>query len=141
MRYWDSSAILPLVVNESKSINMLALIDQDPAMVTWWATKVECVSALARLERANALDVRDMRAALMRLDALSRGWIEVPALDDVRMHATRLLRTHVLRAADALQLAAAIIASNFEPAALHLVSLDTRLADAAEREGFSVSNS
>jgi len=140
MRYWDSSAILPLVVNESQSDSMLALIDRDPAIVTWWATHVECVSALARLERDKSLDARAMRAALTRLDALSRQWIEVPALDDVRTHATRLLRTHALRSADALQLAAAIIASNFEPAALTVVSLDTRLADAAEREGFSVSD-
>lgn len=138
MRFWDSSAILPLLVNEAASAKMLALVDQNPVIVTWWATRVECVSALARLERDKSLDVRATRAALLRLNALSRTWIEVPAIDDVRTHATRLLRTHALRAADALQLAAALIASDFQPSTLHLVSLDLRLADAAEREGFAV---
>lgn len=138
MRFWDSSAILPLLVNEAASAKMLALVDQNPVIVTWWATRVECVSALARLERDQSLDVRATRAALLRLNALSRTWIEVPAIDDVRTHATRLLRTHALRAADALQLAAALIASDFQPSTLHLVSLDLRLADAAEREGFAV---
>jgi len=69
---------------------------------------------------------------------LSREWIEVPAIDDVRTHASRLLRTHALRAADALQLASVIVASDFEPSALAFVSLDVRLSAAAEREGFPV---
>ncbi|MEP6781750.1 MAG: PIN domain-containing protein [Gemmatimonadaceae bacterium] len=138
MRYWDSSAIMPLVVQESQSASMLALINTDAAIATWWGTKVACVSALARLEREQALDVRSMRAALARLEALSQTWVEIPALEDVRTHATRLLRTHSLRAADALQLAAAVIASNFEPPSLLFVTLDQRLGDSAEREGFTV---
>ena len=76
--------------------------------------------------------------AIARLEALSREWIEVPAIDDVRTHASRLLRTHALRAADALQLASVIVASDFEPSALAFVSLDARLSAAAEREGFPV---
>lgn len=138
MRYWDSSAILPLVVSEVRSADMLALIDSDPAIVTWWGSRVECISALARLEREQSLALPNMRAAIARLEALSREWIEVPAIDDVRTHASRLLRTHALRAADALQLASAIVASNFEPSALAFVSLDVRLSAAAEREGFPV---
>lgn len=139
MRYWDSSAVLPLLVNEGASASMLDIIELDSTIVTWWGTRVECVSALARLERERSLDARAMRAALARLDALSRTWIEVPALEDVRTHAIRLLRTHTLHAADSLQLAAALIASNFQPSTLHVVSLDVRLSDAAEREGFAVS--
>ncbi|MEP6833306.1 MAG: type II toxin-antitoxin system VapC family toxin [Gemmatimonas sp.] len=138
MRYWDSSAILPLIISESRSAEMLGHLDGDSSIVTWWGTRVECVSALARLEREQLLDALSLRAALARLDALGREWIEVLAIDDVRTQATRLLRTHALRAADALQLAAAIIASDFEPAALSIVSLDLRLTDAAEREGFPV---
>jgi len=138
MRYWDSSAILPLVVGESRSADLLALIDIDPAIATWWGTRVECISALARLEREQSLALPSMRAAIARLEALSREWIEVPAIDDVRTQASRLLRTHALRAADALQLAAAIVASDFEPSALVFVSLDVRLSAAAEREGFPV---
>jgi len=79
-----------------------------------------------------------MRAAIARLEALSREWMEVPAIDNGRTQASRLLRTHALRAADALQLAAVIVASDFEPSALVFVSLDVRLSAAAEREGFPV---
>jgi hypothetical protein len=43
-----------------------------------------------------------------------------------------------MRAGDALQLAAAIAASEGHPATLAMVTLDERLALAAEREGFPV---
>jgi hypothetical protein len=45
---------------------------------------------------------------------------------------------HPLRAADSLQLAAAIIAAEREPTTLEFVSLDDRLGEAASREGFRV---
>lgn len=50
----------------------------------------------------------------------------------------RLLRVHRLRAADAVQIAAAIVAADFQPGSLEFVTLDVRQADAAEREGFRV---
>ena len=56
----------------------------------------------------------------------------------VRRAAARLLRVHPLRAADALQLAAAIVGSEDRPETLPFVTLDDRLADAATREGFRV---
>jgi predicted nucleic acid-binding protein len=45
---------------------------------------------------------------------------------------------HPLRAADALQLAAAVVAAEGIPASLSIVTLDERLAAAARREGFVV---
>jgi hypothetical protein len=45
-------------------------------------------------------------------------------------------RFHPLRSADSMQLAAAIIAAEREPATLDLASLDDRLSDAGSREGF-----
>ncbi|MGH7567607.1 MAG: hypothetical protein ACREL9_01365 [Gemmatimonadales bacterium] len=65
-------------------------------------------------------------------------WQEILAGDAVRMTAQRLLRVHPVRAGDALQLAAAIIAAGHEPATLEFVSLDARLNEAASREGFPV---
>lgn len=138
MRYWDSSALLPLLVSEATSSGLLALIRQDPAIVTWWGSAVECVSALARLEREGGLDGTSIRIALARLDGMQREWTEVPAVSDVRATAIRLLRVHRLRAADALQLAAAVVAADFNAATLAFVTLDVRLADAADREGFAV---
>lgn len=59
-------------------------------------------------------------------------------MERVRERARRLLESHPLRAADALQLAAALIASEEEPKDLPFVTLDRRLALAAEKEGFKV---
>lgn len=115
---------------------MTTALEQDAAIVTWWGTPIECVSAIARLERDRDLDASGVREALARLRAVAEAWTEVPAVPLVRDQATRLLRLHPLRAADAVQLAAAIVASDFEPASLEFVTLDQRQAMAAEREGF-----
>ncbi len=138
MRFWDSSALVPLLVQEESSGDMLALYEDDPEILVWWSTSVECVSALTRLERENSLASDGVAAALERLDAIAAAWREVLPVAAARRTAIRLLRVHALRAADALQLAAAVIASESHPATLPLVTLDDRLAAAAEREGFRV---
>lgn len=138
MRFWDSSAILPLLVPERRTTALEALVRDDPAMVTWWSTPVECRSALARLERDGRLNRRSTGQAERVLDAGTRQWIEIPPTAAVREQAFRMLRVHPLRAADALQLAAALVASEFEPRSLPFVTLDNRLAEAAAREGFEL---
>lgn len=141
MKFWDSSAIVALLVSEQASDSMLAELDADTELVCWWATPVECVSALSRREREGTLGSSDVAAALRRLEALRSAWAEVQPTDRVRATATRLLRTHPLRSGDALQLAGAIAASEDQPQTLAFVTLDDRLADAASREGFSLSQS
>jgi predicted nucleic acid-binding protein len=138
VRFWDSSAILPLLVAEATTDAMSALAQQDPAMLVWWATEVECVSAIARLERQEDLSSDATVVALERLDAFAAGWAEVQPLEAARLTARRLLRVHSLRAADALQLAAAIVAAEGQPASLEIVTLDDQLTAAAQREGFVV---
>ena len=138
MRFWDSSAVIPLLVREGSTRSVLSEIERDPEMIVWWGTQVECVSALARLERDAKLDAAGMTAAVDRLDALIRAWQEIQPADRVRQTATRLLRVHVLRAGDAFQLGAAIAAAEDRPATLEMVTLDDRLAKAAQREGFKV---
>jgi predicted nucleic acid-binding protein len=138
MRFWDSSAILPLLVEEPSTARVLAEAKLDRGIIVWWATPVECVSAIARLEREERLDPADMTNAIARLDELELAWQEVQPVDRVRQTAHRLLRVHSLRAADAFQLSAAIIASEDRPPSLTLVTLDDRLGRAAEREGFKV---
>ena len=76
--------------------------------------------------------------ALARLDELRRAWAEVEALAAIRRTARRLLRVHVLRAADAVQLAAALAAADGRPDLLLFVCLDQRLNEAAQREGFEL---
>ena len=136
MKFWDSSALVPLLVRESRTTGLAALYRQDPDVAAWWGTEVECSSAVARLERGGMLDAGGTERALSRLDALRRRWQEIQPVADVTMTARRFLRVHPLCAADALQLAAAFVASERRPSTLAFVCLDARLTDAARREGF-----
>jgi uncharacterized protein len=138
VKFWDSSAIVPLLVAEESTRRLQALAAKDSAMLVWWGSVVECVSALARLERDGALNARAMTLAFQRLRQLSSGWHEIDPSDEIREVAARFLRVHPLRAADALQLAAAFAAAERRPTSLEMVTLDDRLADAARKEGFAV---
>ena len=138
MRFWDASAVVPLLVSEQTTAALMALLESDPVMLVWWGTPVECTSALARREREGMASGADVARAHGRLRLVTTSWQEVLPADAVRATAQRLLRVHPLRAADSLQLAAAIVASEHEPASLEFVSLDDRLNEAAGREGFPV---
>lgn len=138
MRFWDSSAVVPLLVEEELTELVLSLYKSDEEAITWWGTSIECASALARLERHAALDTIGTNEAFLRLAALSKSWHEIEPGQAVRETAQRFLRVHDLSAADSLQLAAAFWASEGHPSTLQLVSLDDRLALAAQREGFDV---
>jgi predicted nucleic acid-binding protein len=137
VRFWDSSAIVPLLVPEVASSSMQELFADDPIMIAWWATELECASAIARRQRLGQLpeDVAD--EGFDRLAALRAAWHEVEPGEELRESARRLLRVHDPRTADALQLAAAIFAAEARPSTLPFVSLDDRLLAAARREGFA----
>jgi hypothetical protein len=61
---------------------------------------------------------------------------EVLPTERLRSTADRLLRVHPLRAADALQLAAALAWADNAPSGLAFVCLDRPLREAAQKEGF-----
>lgn len=138
MKFWDSSAVVPLLVEEKSTSWATKLYGGDPVVLVWWGTEVECVSAIVRLERRRAASATDLAQAIQRLQALRTSWQEIQAVEVVKETATRMLRVHDLRAADSLQLAAAIIASQHRPSSLEFVSLDERLKSAARREGFAL---
>lgn len=138
MKYWDSSAVVPLLVREPASAALRRVLNADRRLIVWWGTPVECVSAIARRERDGGLEVAAANTAVGRLRELTGSWIEVRPSARVRSIALRLLRTHALRASDSLQLAAALVAADEDPGGLPLVCLDERLAAAARREGFEV---
>jgi predicted nucleic acid-binding protein len=139
VRFWDSSALVPLCVDE-RATRVLMALARHGAMAVWWASAVECDSAIAKLERDGALTHRDADAAFRRLDVLKRAWIEIEPRDEIRELARRLLRVHPLRAAAAMQLGAAHLAAERRPATLEIVTLDERLRTAAAKEGFVLSN-
>lgn len=139
MIFWDSSAVVPLLISEATTALREEQARADPAMLVWWGTAVECASALQRLAREGGLTAAGVRASEVRLRHLENHWVEVEPTAAVRRQAERLLRLHPLRAADSLQLAAALVACHHEPTTLVFQTADTRLADAARREGFTVS--
>lgn len=138
MKFWESSAIVPLLVEEEATVPLRDLYMSEPGTIAWWGTPVECASAVSRVEREGLLSPHEATEALARLDALARNWHRIAPTDAVLETARRLLRVHPLRAADSLQLAAAVLASEGRPLTLEFVCLDGRLATAAEREGFPV---
>jgi predicted nucleic acid-binding protein len=131
--YWDASAIIALLVGEPAAARYRRF--EDERIVTWWGTSLECVSAIARQQREGARP-EIVAESYRRLEMMRAGWQEIHASERLRRTALRLLKTHPLRAGDALQLGAGLIASNFETHSAHFLTEDARLKQAAEREGF-----
>ena len=136
MRFWDSSAIVPLCVSEPRSGAARSLLEADPAVAVWWATRTECLSALTRRSREGEISSVGYRAARRILVALDESWLELQPSEAIRAAAERLLAVHPLRAADAFQVGAALAWCGGQPARHGFVTLDSRLRDVATREGF-----
>jgi uncharacterized protein len=135
VKFWDSSAVVPLLVAEAMTAVVSEILSEDRQMHVWWATEVECASTLARLER-EGVDSVIIESALSRLTALREDWNEISAGTGVRATARRLLRLHPLRSANALQLAAASALADGDPSSVSFLSFDDRLRHAARLEGF-----
>jgi hypothetical protein len=138
MRFWDSSAIIPLVCAEGSSRACRSWLREDPVVLVWTLAATEVISALARKRREARLEQRTFTVAKQRLAKLEQSWNEVIRYDATRTRARRLLEVHPLRAADALHLAAALVAIEERTTAIEFVTFDERLAEAAEKEGFRV---
>jgi uncharacterized protein len=136
--FWDTSGVVPLCCWQPQTATASRMGRRHARQVAWWGTAVEATSALHRLHRERALDSDGLAQALARLDYLRRRWSEIVPTDDVRSRAERLLGIHSLRAADALQLAAALVWCRDRPRGRVFVAGDGRLADAAMAEGFQV---
>jgi predicted nucleic acid-binding protein len=138
VRFWDTSAVVPLLVEHRTSPRVEAWVREDEAIALWTLTPVEVASALRRLVRESSLDERDAQMAERRMDEFVQASQVIIDVEPVKALATRLLRLHALRAFDALQLAAALHWAEGHPQGRILHTLDGRLALAAQREGFAV---
>jgi uncharacterized protein len=137
MRFWDASAVLALIANQ-RGASAVRVAHKDPVVALWWGTEIESVSGLCRLKREGRLSEADFRDMMSELHDMLSSASEIEPSESVRSTACRVLHTHSLRAADALQLAAAIVWAG-QPSASHgFVCLDQRLRDAARIEGFRV---
>jgi len=138
MRFWDSSAIIPLCLKEKASEAVKGLMKDDENIVVWWTTYIECLSALSRRQREGVFTSGDATKVRAVLSALAAAWSEVQPTELVRLRAERLLSIHPLRAADALQLAAALVWAQETPRGLDFVCLDQNLRESSLKEGFSI---
>jgi uncharacterized protein len=136
MKFWDASALVPLVVDQPESTRVRELLEEDHTLVVWWGSVVECWSAFARLRREGVFSVDDEDAARGLLHTLQESWIEILPSEDVRAQAGRLLRLHAVRSADALQLAAALVWSG-DPPSGEFVAFGQRVHEAARMQGFT----
>ncbi len=138
MKFWDSSAIVPLVVNEKETDYCLKTLSHDQEMLIWCLSRLEVMSALCRQVRDKTLSDTEFQKAKTRMNDLIERAYEVKAIEKVKQRALRLLEVHPLRAADACQLASALVASQEDPGRLTIVCFDQRLMKAAIKEGFVV---
>jgi uncharacterized protein len=138
MSYWDSSALLPLCIEEPASPLIRNTFQRVTRPVVWWGALFECQSALERLHRSGDLVHDQKRRAQGMLSLLASGWREVLPTNSVRERALRILSSYRLASADSLQLAAAVVWCEDQPEGRKFVCLDDRLRDCAAREGFVV---
>jgi len=136
MVYWDASALVSLCIEEESTQQLQRLLAD--GIVTWAVSRVEIASAIERRSRENDLSPEARHGALVALGELAEAWTEIQAVAPVCERAMRLLATHQLRAADSMQLAAALVAVSDRPRGHDFVCADRRLRDAAAREGFRV---
>jgi len=137
MQFWDSSAVVARLVREPGAVALQSLPAPSP-LVVWWGTRLECESALARVERTLSGSRAVVDTYRQQLATLANHWHEVQPSLAIRARAVELVRRWPLRAADALQLSAALEVAEPDPVRLHFVTLDVRLADAARGEQLSV---
>lgn len=138
MRFWDASALMAAMTREPASPRVAPLMKADSAVVVWWASPVECASAVSRRHREGVVGSRGVETLLRSLREAAEHWQVISPSAAVRDAAIRLVRVHPLGAADALQLAAALAWAEDRPEGREFVVLDQRLADASAREGFVV---
>jgi len=138
VRFWDASALVPTFLDETSTPEVQSWQAADPGVTIWMMTRVEVVSAIARRKRERPELAALWSRAIRDVHEAASTWIEITDAVAARFHAERIIVRHPLRAADALQLGAALVAADGDPQSLELVTLDRRLAEAARHEGFPV---
>ena len=138
MAFWDASAVVPLCCAQGATAQGRRLRREFEQMVVWWGTPIEARSAFARLVRERQLTTSQRVSAVRLLGQLHLSWDEILPTEKLRSLAVDLPDAHSLRAADAAQLAAALVWCRERPRGRPFVCFDDRLRAAAEALGFSV---
>ena len=138
LRFWDSSALLALAASDATSEKVEPLLQRDPDLAFWWGAPLQWGEALLAAQRQKRISPADLQKARAVLDHLRARAFEVQPTEDLRARALRLLSVHPLRAADALEMAAALVWCRERTQGAGFVSLHLPLRLAAALEGFRV---
>jgi predicted nucleic acid-binding protein len=133
--FWDASALVPLCVHQ-RATPVVEALSAQYRMAVWWSTPIEVHSAFARLVRMGQLSPNGQVQAQVTLDGLRSVWREVDLSEPLREQAERLVDRFPLKAADAQQLAAAMVWCIGHPKGRVFISGDSQLLDAARQLGF-----
>lgn len=139
MRYFDASALAKRYVRGQGSARVRRLLSSDvPA--TSRVTAVEIASALMRRSREGTLSQKNRDRALAVLDGDLAAMLVVELTPEIVTRAQTLLRSHSLRAGDAIQLASCLqLQQALADETVVFVAFDVRLVAAARAEGVKVS--
>ena len=138
MSFWDSSALVPLCLNEFRSQTARSFWRRFSERYVWRGTPVEIVSAITRRLTEQSINTRELRVAESRLADLERRWTAIESTDRCVVLARTFPGLYGLRALDSLQLASALIWCKELPKNKDFVSADVRLLKAAESAGFTI---
>jgi uncharacterized protein len=136
--FWDTSALALLCAHQPATGQARRLAQRCRMLTVWWATPVEARNVFLRLHREGALELGELAEALKRLATLRSSIAEILPTEEVRQTAESMLDKYALRAADAFQLAAAIVDSRGQPRDRWFVCYDRKLRTAADVAGFTV---
>jgi predicted nucleic acid-binding protein len=135
--FWDSSVLVSLCIAELKSRQAESWIAEFQTVI-WWATPVETIGALCRVKREGRISSAEYNQAKAKVHTIeSASQIVLPG-NRLRQQAYSLLERFQLRAADSLQLAAAMAWCEESPKGNVFLSFDDRLRATAETLGFTV---
>lgn len=136
--FWDASAVVPLCIRQDSSQTFQRLWRKTSRVVVWWGTTIEIRSALNRLYQEKHMTAQGLQFAQSRLEAMRRKWREITPSEKVRDIAETLPDAFNLRALDSFQLAAALVWCNAKPKGRLFICDDVKLAQAAQKIGFSI---
>lgn len=133
--FWDTSALVSLCTVQLHTAEALGMLDKY-RLVIWWATPVEITSALMRLLRSGEIDATVYAHAQRQNEGYANLWSVVVPSARIVQDARQLLEQHPLRAADALQLAAALTWCDGNPQGKVFLTFDKKLGEVASLVGF-----
>jgi predicted nucleic acid-binding protein len=135
--FWDASVLVPLCVIQPQTVQAVSFFSSYRVSV-WWATRVEMTSAFVRLLRSQEIDSQTYAQAQLEAERYANRWHVVEPSARIALNARAVLEHYPLRAADALQLTAAMELCEGKPQGNVFLTFDKRLQAAAGLAGFTL---